>query len=369
MGSESETLYKQLWDFTGLTRTWSAWEAARDQFHLESPFARKTAGFIMLFMNFWHMSPDNQEIKDAKKNIVAVGPHRSSLDGPAVASRITGTIPSFFVTNGFDRIPGVKRFLDMFQVIKVNFDGDKSESLREGARILKKDGCVVMLPEGDFRTEDPLRIQNGASKLALADVEGVENPEPVMIQVIRPDGFDSLKNPFIPVFLRDSAIYRAFLMALHKNNIRLTCCRVIDFHLKKENAHLSTEEKKFEINAQLYAYFRHFQCLTPKEIEAIDIEIEHGTHRLIWQNKLERDAIPKKLKALEKEDAVLAKETKKEGAMHYLLDDTFFANGQEKKALKQKLAILEKENEELEATSFYERTHERAPFLGAAKRE
>jgi 1-acyl-sn-glycerol-3-phosphate acyltransferase len=358
MGSESETLYQQLWDFTGLTRTWSAWEAARDQFQLESPFAKKTAGFIMLFMNFLHMSHDNQEIKDPKKSIVAAGPHRSSLDGPAIASRIKGLTPRFFVTNGFDRIPGVKRFLDIFQVIKVNFGGDTYESLREGAKILKQDGCVVMLPEGDFRTEDPLRIQSGAGKLAVADIEGVENPEPAMIQVIRLDGFNSLKNPFLPVFLRDSGIYRAFLMALHTNNIHLTCCRVIDFHLKEENAHLSTEEKKFEINAQLYAYFRHFQSLTPKEIEAIDIEIEHGTHRLIWQNKLERDAIPKKLKALEKDNNVLVKETREEDAMHYLLDGAFFANRQEAKALKQKLVMLEEENEALEATSLHERTYE-----------
>ena len=133
----------------------------------------------------------------------------------------------------------------------------------------------------------------------------------IPIHVIRLDGFWSLQNPLIPVFVRNSIYYRAFLSAFHVNNVRTTSCGVIDFHLQPENKDLSDEKKIEEICAQLYAYYRHTQELTVEQIAVIKKEISDKTHLLIWNNKVKQDELGKELITLKKQGAELEEPTLK----------------------------------------------------------
>lgn len=349
----------------------------------DSVITRTMAGFLKMYVNLWHAEPEDLKIN---ARIVAFGVHNSAIEVIAAATQIKGEPTGEYVrrlpfmspqpvykapplhavvTNRFDK-PGLKQFLDRFEVIRVDFSADKKTprapgelppSVQKAGEVLdeKPDSCVLVCPQGDFAYEDlndkdneVPRIFNGTALLALHKNEA--------IQVVRGDGLWSLQNPWIPHFIKNTLLYHAFGTVMHPNNIRTIAPWVIDFHLKPENAHLSREEKIFEINAQLYAFFRHRE-LTPEEVKNIHREIESGTHRLIWQNRLDREAIKKELKGLNADNAKLAKESKQEGAYHYLLDGAFFGNKQKERELKQKLAELREEKKTLEATSLDERTH------------
>lgn len=99
---------------------------------------------------------------------------------------------------------------------------------------------------------------------------------------------------------------RAFLSSFHMNNVRVTPCAVIDFHLKPEHQDLTDEQKIEEINARLYAYYCHTEELTVEQIHAIDSEISDNKHLPIWKDKVDQDTQQKALRLKEQEDAVLS---------------------------------------------------------------
>ena len=178
-----------------------------------------------------------------------------------------------------------------------------NKALEQASKALDEDGCVALFPQGNFSKlgQEPPRIYAGVAKLALMNK--------IPIHVIRLDGFWCLQNPLIPLFVRNSQAYRAFLSGLHVNNVRPTLCCVIDFHLQPENAVLSVEKKIEEISAQLYAYYRHTKELSSPQIEAIKTQITDKTHLLIWKNKVARDDLKKQLTNLQKEGAQLDEAT------------------------------------------------------------
>jgi hypothetical protein len=220
----------------------------------------------------------------------------------ATSASLKGIAPHVFATDAYDFIPGVYSFLKMFQAIKIktyatqekNGRSANDKALDEASEILKAKGCIALFPQGNMSKigQEPHRVYDGAAKLAVFNN--------VPIRVIRLDGFWSVDNPLIPVLIRNWNIYRALLSAFHPNNVRVTDCGVIDSHLKQENALLSPEDKIYEINAQLYAFFRHPGSLTLKQIDAIKDLIVNKTHHLLWANKLERDKLVKELANLDK---------------------------------------------------------------------
>lgn len=272
----------------------------------ESRFARIIAGLLALMMRMAHTSQGDLEMANTEKKLVAIGPHRTGWEAIAVASTMSGRPPRFFATDSYDRIPGMARFLRMFKAIPVQANPTKSDgrssnvsALEEANKALDEGGCVALFPQGNFSKlgEKPPRVYSGAARLAL------DNKIP--IHVIRLDGFWSLQNPLLPLFIRNNAYYRAFLSMFHLNSVRTTLCCVVDFHLQPESEHLSDEAKIREISAQLYAYFRHTEELTNEQIDSIKPEIASRRHLRIWDNKVEQDALGKQLLRLEKEEAEL----------------------------------------------------------------
>ncbi|WP_131777977.1 lysophospholipid acyltransferase family protein [Legionella bozemanae] len=286
---------------------------SNNQLNYENRFARIIAGLLLLMTRIMHTKSGDLEITNAptENKLIAVGPHRTGWEAVVVASKMKGTPPRFFATTAFNAIPGVSSFLKMFKAIPVDANATKSDNgrsanagaLEQASKALSEHGCVALFPQGNFARlgQEPPRVYAGAAKLALM------NNTP--IHVLRLDGFWSLQNPVIPVFVRNSAYYRAFLSWFHMNNVRTTLCCVIDFHLKPESEDLSEERKIEEICAQLYAYYRHTQELTPKQIDAIKKEISDKTHLLIWNNKVKQDELGKQLSNLKKEEAKLEEHT------------------------------------------------------------
>lgn len=305
--------YTLLFLLTGLavaTYTIARFAESHNQLNYENRFARILAGLLLLMTRMMHTKGGDLEIKDADSNLIAVGPHRTGWEAVVVASKIKGNPPRFFATDAFNAIPGVAGFLKMFKAIPVAAQASKTDSrsanagaLEEASKVLKEHGRVALFPQGNFAKigQEPPRIYSGAAKIALQNE--------VAIHVVRLDGFWSLQNPIIPVFVRNSAYYRAFLSSFHMNNVRATLCCVIDFHLKPENKRLTDEEKIEEICAQLYAYYRHTQELTPEQIDKIKDEIANKTHLLIWNNKVKQDELGKQLVNLKKEGAKLEEPT------------------------------------------------------------
>lgn len=287
---------------------------SNNQLNYENRFARIIAGLLLLMTRIMHTKSGDLEITNAptENKLIAVGPHRTGWEAIVVASKMKGTPPQFFATTAFNSIPGVSSFLKMFKTIPVEATATKSGNgrsanagaLEQASKALSEHGCVALFPQGNFARlgQEPPRVYTGVAKLALM------NKTP--IHVLRLDGFWSLQNPIIPVFVRNSAYYRAFLSWFHMNNVRTTLCCVIDFHLKPESENLSEEEKIEEICAQLYAYYSCTQELTPKQIDAITTaEISTKTHLLIWKKKVEQCELEKQLSNLKKEEAKLKEPT------------------------------------------------------------
>ncbi|WP_454783373.1 lysophospholipid acyltransferase family protein [Legionella sp. WA2022007384] len=284
---------------------------SNNHLNYENRFARILAGFLLLMTRMMHTKNGDLELTNTEKQLIAVGPHRTGWEAVVVASKIKGTPPRFFATDAYNSIPGVKPFLNMFHAITVESKATKNETgrpanagaIEEASKALDENGCVALFPQGNFSRigQEPPRVYTGAAKLALINK--------VPIHVIRLDGFWSLQNPIIPLFVRNSAYYRAFMSAFHMNNVHATLCSVIDFHLKSENEGLSEEAKIEEICAQLYAYYRHTQELTPKQIDKIKEEISSKAHLLIWNNKVKRDDLNKQLLNLKKEGTKLEEPT------------------------------------------------------------
>lgn len=255
--------------------------------------------------------------KSDLEHVEGILPSPSSVKALVVDSQIDSKHvklvepPQFFATTAYNFIPGVPSLMKMFKVIPVEANAIKGNNgrsanagaLEQASKVLSENGCVALFPQGNFARigQEPPRVYSGAAKLAL------ENKVP--IHVIRLDGFWCLQNPLIPLFIRNNAYYRAFFSAFHLNNIRATVCCEIDFHLKDENKLLSDEEKIEEICAQLYAYYRHTQELTEKQIGDIKTEVKNGLHLTIWKKKVELDETEKKLLNLKKERTELEQPT------------------------------------------------------------
>jgi hypothetical protein len=258
----------------------------------EDATARKMAGFLTILMRLFHAKPGNSKIAGG---LVAVGPHRTGLDGiVAATTMMQDKPPRFFVTTAFNAIPGMKAFLTMFEVIPVDFTKKKqggqsanARALEEASKILQDKGCVVLFPQGDFAKltqPTPPIIHAGIATLA------VENNIP--IEVLRLDGFWSLRNPLIPLGIRESRLYRAIGAMFHVNKIETTHCCTIDFHLKSENADLSKEDKIERIRAILYAYYEETADLKPEDIQSITRSITDGNHYLgKWRARAEQDQL------------------------------------------------------------------------------
>jgi 1-acyl-sn-glycerol-3-phosphate acyltransferase len=207
-------------------------------------------------------------------------------------------------------IPGISSFMKMFKTISVETHATKNSSqsananaLEKASKVLDKKGCVALFPQGNFSKldQEPPRIYAGAARLALKNK--------VPINVYRLDGFWCLQNSLIPIFIRNNTYYRAFFSMLHMNKVRTTLCSVIDFHLQSENEHLSDDEKITAICAELYAYYRHTEELTDKQIGTIKTEISEKAHLLIWKNKVQQDDLAKQRLDLKKEEKELVQPT------------------------------------------------------------
>lgn len=308
--------YTLLFLLTGLavaTYAIARFAESNNQLNYENRFARIIAGLLLLMTRMMHTKGGDLEITNAatENKLIAVGPHRTGWEAVVVASKMKGTPPQFFATTAFNAVPGVSSFLKMFKAIPVEATATKSDSgrsanagaLEHASKALSEHGCVALFPQGNFARlgQEPPRVYAGAARLALM------NKTP--IHVLRLDGFWSLQNPLIPVLVRNSAYYRAFLSWFHMNNVRTTLCCVIDFHLKPGSEGLNEEEKIEEICAQLYAYYRHTQELTTEQIDTIKEEISNKTHLLIWNNKVKQDDLGKQLANLKKEGAKLEEST------------------------------------------------------------
>lgn len=284
---------------------------SKNSLNYESRLTRIIAGLIIFVARLWHTSDGDLEINNPEKKLIALGPHRTSWEAAVVGAKIKGTPPRFFATDAYNAIPGVASFLKMFKVIPVgshSAKGDNGRSANAGtielaSKVLDEKGCVALFPQGNFARigQEPPRVYAGAARIAMANK--------IPIQVIRLDGFWCFQNPLIPSFICNNAYYRTFFSVLHMNNVRATLCCEIDFHLKDENKDLSDEAKIEEICAQLYAYYRHTQELSPKQIDAIKTEISNKNHLLIWKNRVKRDELGKELVSLKSEGAKYEEET------------------------------------------------------------
>ncbi|AWN73249.1 lysophospholipid acyltransferase family protein [Legionella anisa] len=310
--SSAYTILLLLAALAAVTYAIARFAESNNRLNYENRFARIIAGLLLVMTRMMHTKSGDLEITNAEKEskLIAVGPHRTGWEAVVLASKMKGTPPRFLATTAFDAMPGVSSFLKMFKAIPVDANSTKSDgrsanagALEQASKALNEQGCVALFPQGNFARlgEEPPRVYAGAAKLALMNK--------IPIHVVRLDGFWSLQNPIIPVFVRNSTYYRAFFSAFHMNNVRATLCSVIDFHLQPENEELSEEKKIEEICAQLYAYYRHTQELTPEQISTIKTEISNKTHLLIWNNKVKRDELGKQLLSLKKEGAKLEEPT------------------------------------------------------------
>lgn len=125
------------------------------------------------------------------------------------------------------------------------------------------------------------------------------------IHAIRLDGFWSLNNPLMPVFVRNNTFYRVFFSLFHLNSVRVNLCDVIDVHLQPEHKNSSHEEKVEAINTRLYACFRQTKDLTPAKLDKLQATLSDNIHLSIWRNKVKQDALKKELIKVEDESSEL----------------------------------------------------------------
>lgn len=308
----ASSAYTFLLLLTGLavaTYAFARFAESKNHLNYENRFARITAGILTLMMNMLHTKNGDLEITDAENKLIAIGPHRTSWEAFVVATKIKGTPPSFFATDSFDAIPGVPTFMNMFKVIKIesrakkeNGRSSNSGAVEKASKVLEENGCIALFPQGNFSRlgQEPHRVYAGAAQIAIKNK--------IPIHVIRLDGFWSLQNPLIPVFVRNNAMYRAFFSMFHINNVKTNLCCVIDSHLLPENANLSDEKKIELICAEMYSYYRHTRELTVEEIDTIKAE-SPDTRLRIWGNKVAQDDLRKQLTTLKKEETDLEQTT------------------------------------------------------------
>jgi 1-acyl-sn-glycerol-3-phosphate acyltransferase len=303
---ESGSSYTNLILLTGLAVAMYAgirFAESHNRLNYDNRLARIVAGFLIFITKTFHAKKGDLAI-EGERSLIAAGPHRTGWESLVIAAQIKGAPPQFWATEDYNAIPGVSSLMRMFKAIPIKSapKGDKGHTSNNGvieltSKVLNEKGCVALFPQGNFARigQEPPRIYAGAAKVALM--------EQVPIRVIRLDGFWSLENPLIPLFIRNNSFYRAFFSMLHLNNVRTTSCCEINFHLLPENKDLSDEVKITEICAQLYAYFRSTQELTDKQIDFIKTEISSKAHLLIWKNKVEQDDLRKKLTVLKDEES------------------------------------------------------------------
>lgn len=278
-----------------------------NHFNYESRFARILAGTLLFIVNKLHTTEGDMQIPDGKNALIAAGPHRTGWEALVLASKMKGTPPQFYATTAYNAIPGVASFLKMFKAIPIEPSATKDPKGRSAnskahefaSKELKNKGCVAIFPQGNFSrpNQEPPIIYPGTAKLA------VQNKIPV--HVIRLDNFRCLESSYIPLFISNNALYRAFFSFFSVNNIRTSFCEVIDFHLQPENEHLRDEEKIEEINARLYAYFRHTKTLSAGEVAAIKEQIGNNKHQPFWANRMKQESLKKQILSLKEEESIL----------------------------------------------------------------
>ena len=310
----ASSAYNLLFLLTGLaiaTYLIARYAESRNRLNYENRSARIISGLIKVMTDTLHTRSGDLKITGHEGQIITIGPHRTGLvDGAVLASKMEGTPPHVFATDAYDSIPYVKRVMNMLNAIPIKAHATKSsdgrsanaDALEKASQVLKEKGCLALVPQGNFSKigQEPHRVYDGAAKLAVHNNAS--------IRVIRLDGFWSIDNPFIPVFIRNDSYYRALGSFLHMNNVRVTECCVIDFHLKPESEGLSEAQKIDKICEQLYAFYRRIENLTVGQIRAIKREVfdvSDKTHHLIWSKKIERDKLVKDLATLDAERAKL----------------------------------------------------------------
>lgn len=288
----------------------------QNRLNYEHRLTRIIAGFIQVVTRVLHAKQNTLDLPEEGPTLIAVGPHRTGfLDAVSLATQLKGNPPRFLATDGFNKIPGVSSVLSMFKTIPVkstpktidngNHKPANSNAIEAATKALQDKGCVALFPQGSLCIgKDSPMIYPGAARLAI------QNKIP--IHVVRLDGYWSINNWLLPMFVRNNRYYRAFLSSLHLNNIQTILCCVIDLHLKPENSHMTNDEMINEISAQLYAYFRHIGELTPKQIAGIKEEIASGKHREIWDNKASQYGLERQLKGLKEEHQQLDQEISKQ---------------------------------------------------------
>lgn len=302
-----ETLWMYFYCFTFIVSSCSLLKAAEKYNRLDLKYraGRMVAGFLEAFVHLLHSRKQTLPLRKDEAAILAAGPHRTgAVEAFALASNMEGAPPRYFATDTFFKVPYIgsliKRFMKMFEVIVVDFTTNtggktnaRSAVLEAANRVLQDKGRVALFPQGNlaYIGEDAHIVYNGAAKMAI------HNSLP--IQVVRLDGFWSLENPLLPLFVKNDKNYRGFGSLAHPNDVKTNLCWEIDVHLRPENVDLPEAEKIRLINAELYAFFRHTQELTLSEIDKIKMEIESGEHLEIWDNKFGKYHLSKTLSKLE----------------------------------------------------------------------
>lgn len=276
-----------------------------NRLEFDSRFARIFAGMIQLFMWTMHVTKTTLDLPNGK-SLLVFGAHMTALEAFAAGAITEGMPLSFFATTDYNKFPGVERLLNMFNTIPVESNPDKtvkrsSGAIEAGIKALNEGKRVAIFPQGNFCKIDkePPLIFNGAAIMAI----NTDTP----IRVYRVDGLKSVHNRFIPLIIRNHALYRAFLSALHPNDITIRQAFVIDYHLKPENRQKPKNELVREINARLYAVFRHLRELTKTDMDKIKQSIEDGKHLKLWDRAVE-------LYKLRKETSIAEQEWKQEEA-------------------------------------------------------
>ncbi|MFZ4076970.1 MAG: lysophospholipid acyltransferase family protein [Legionellaceae bacterium] len=306
--ASSSHAYTLLFMLTGLSvavYAFARFAEANNQLNYNSRLSRIIAGCLNLTVNMLHTTAGDLSIVNDEAKLITSGPHLTSWEAFVLASKMKGTPPQIFATDMYNFIPGVASFMERFKVITIEANPVKqaggpsgnAKALEKASQALKEKGCVALFPQGNFCkiAQDAPRVYNGAAKLAIMNQ--------IPIHVIRLDGYWSLQNTLIPLFVRNHAYFRAFVSGFLRNNVRATLCCVIDFHLQPENNNLSEDEKIDEICAQLYAYYRHTEELSVEQINSIKTSISDKTHLMVWKNKVQQGALEKELATLKKEAA------------------------------------------------------------------